>query len=51
MLDHHSVNVASEQPPDKLIFLNALLSRIYAFLPHPAEYVGGATAQICLFCR
>jgi hypothetical protein len=37
MLDHHTVNVALERPPHNLIFLNALLSRIYAFLPRPAD--------------
>ena len=33
MLDRHAVKLALERPPHKLIFLNALLSRIYAFLP------------------
>jgi hypothetical protein len=37
MLDHHTVNVELERPPHKLVFLNALLSRIYAFLPRPAD--------------
>src|SRR5450755_2004323 len=31
------LRLALERPPHKLIFLNALLSRIYAFLPRPAD--------------
>ena len=37
MLDQHTVNVALERTPHKLIFLNALVSRIYAFLPRSAD--------------
>jgi hypothetical protein len=42
MLDRHAVKLALEGPPHKLIFLNALLSRIYAFLPRPGRYVDDA---------
>jgi hypothetical protein len=37
VFDHHEVNIELERPPHNLIFLNALLSRIYAFLPRPAD--------------
>jgi hypothetical protein len=36
-LDHHAVSVELEPPPHKLMFLNAVLSRIYAFLARPAD--------------
>jgi hypothetical protein len=35
MLDHHTVNVELDSPPHKLMFLNPMLSGIYAFLPQP----------------
>ena len=33
MLEGNAVSLALEPQPHKLIFLNALLSRIYAFVP------------------